>query len=45
MKLETAQAAELVKRLIANVARAFVGKDEVVESAALTLIAGGHALL
>lgn len=45
MKLEAAQAVELVKRLIANVARAFVGKDEVVESAALTLIAGGHALL
>lgn len=34
-----------VKKLIANVAQAFLGKDEVIARAVLTLIAGGHVLI
>src|SRR3954470_287520 len=44
-EIETGRAAELVHKLITNVAGAFVGKNEVVKRTALTLIAGGHALL
>src|ERR1041385_7199523 len=45
LELETGRAAELVEKLIANVAGAFVGKNEVVQRTVFTLIAGGHALL
>jgi len=44
-EIEIGRAAELVGQLIANIGKAFVGKDEVVHRAVLTLIAGGHALL
>lgn len=37
--------ADEVRRLIANVSQAFLGKDEVVAQAVLTLIAGGHLLI
>ena len=44
-EIEAGRAAELVSKLITNVAGAFVGKNEVVQRTVLTLIAGGHALL
>jgi MoxR-like ATPase len=44
-EIESARAAELVGKLIANVAGAFVGKNAVVQRTVYTLIAGGHALL
>src|SRR3954470_620440 len=45
LDIDTPKAAELVGKLISNVAGVFVGKNEVVKRTALTLIAGGHALL
>jgi MoxR-like ATPase len=44
-EVDTARAAELVHKLIANVASVFVGKNDVVQRTVLTLVAGGHALL
>jgi MoxR-like ATPase len=44
-ELELNRAGELVRALIANIGTTFVGKDEVIQRAVLTLIAGGHALL
>ena len=37
--------AEQIRRLVHNVGRVFVGKDEVISQAVLTLISGGHLLL
>src|SRR5437868_3116444 len=37
--------AEQVKRLIQNIGRVFVGKEDVISQAVLTLISGGHLLL
>jgi len=36
---------DLARGLIRNIARAFIGKDEVVSNAVLALISGGHVLL
>src|ERR1051325_9898705 len=44
-EIETGRAAELVEKLIANVSSTFVGKEEVINRAVFTLIAGGHVLL
>jgi MoxR-like ATPase len=43
--MELAVAADYVRRLIANISRAFLGKEETVTQAVLALMAGGHVLV
>ena len=43
--LDVAQAAQLIRDLIANIGSTFVGKEEVINRAVFTLVAGGHVLL
>ena len=43
--LEQKQAMDLSRKLTSNIAKAFIGKDDVIETAALALFAGGHILL
>ncbi|MFB6079001.1 MAG: AAA family ATPase [Halarchaeum sp.] len=43
--LPVADASELVERLVENVGRVVVGKDDVVEDAVVTLLARGHLLV
>lgn len=43
--MELSAAADYVRRLIANISRAFLGKEEAVTQAVLALMAGGHVLI
>ncbi len=43
--LAQTQAMEFSNKLIKNICKAFIGKDDVVETASLALFAGGHILL
>lgn len=43
--LEQKTATDLADRLTANIAKAFIGKDEVIKRAVLALFSGGHILL
>jgi MoxR-like ATPase len=45
VELDIARAAQLIRDLIANIGASFVGKEEVVNRAVFTLVAGGHVLL
>src|SRR4051812_25622323 len=44
-ELDVARAGQLMRDLIANIGASFVGKEEVINRAVFTLVAGGHVLL